>query len=96
MSLRRYAKRRDANEAEIVSVLRAAGADVDLLDRPVDLLIGYRGTTVLAEVKTPTGRVQGHQQEWLEHWRGGARVILRTVEDAMAVLDAIRIGGVKC
>lgn len=51
MSLSRYAKRRDANEAELIRALTSVGARVWQLDRPVDLLVGYRGAWHLLEVK---------------------------------------------
>ena len=61
MTLARFAKKRDANEAEIVQALREAGALVHPLDRPVDLLVGFRGAWTLLEVKRPKGAV-GEQQ----------------------------------
>ena len=51
----RHAARVDANQAEIVAVLRAAGAYVWIIGLPVDLLCGYAGKTTLIEVKTKTG-----------------------------------------
>lgn len=51
----RYAKKRDANEGEIVEALEAVGATVTKLgDAGVpDLLVGYRGESTLIEVKDP-------------------------------------------
>ena len=43
----RYAKRVDANQDQIVSVLRAAGAYVWIIGLPVDLLVGYKNKTIL-------------------------------------------------
>ena len=56
-----YAKQRDTNEAEIVLVLRRAGASVTRLsDHGVpDLLVGWQGTTHLLEVKHPLGAKGG-------------------------------------
>ena len=42
MSLNRYATKRDLNERPIVDALRAVGATVVQLDKPVDLLVGFR------------------------------------------------------
>lgn len=39
----RYALRVDANQAQVVSALQAAGATVEIIGLPVDLLIGYVG-----------------------------------------------------
>lgn len=49
------AKRRDANEREIVAALESAGASVQRLDAAgvPDLLVGFRGETFLIEVKNP-------------------------------------------
>lgn len=87
MGLNKYAKRRDKNEGIIVDALQIKGAEVHRLDRPVDLLIGYRGETVLAEVKAPRANLSTTQQEWREAWQGGRVVVLRTIDDAMALID---------
>lgn len=46
------AKRVDANQEQIVSALRAAGAYVWIIGLPVDLLVGYNNRTVLVEIKS--------------------------------------------
>jgi hypothetical protein len=51
VSLNRYAKRRDANEGEIVGALEQAGAYVHPLDEPCDLLVGFRSRWFMLEVK---------------------------------------------
>ena len=93
MSLARHAKRRDLNEPEIVSALRAAGAHVWLLDRPVDLLVGFRGAWHVIEVKRPgkasASRQQATQREMLA--LAGAGVIppvhlVTTAAEALAAL----------
>ena len=89
MGLNKYAKRRDKNESQIVYALRLRGADVDLLDRPVDLLIGYQGVTVLAEIKAPRTEPTPTQLVWLKDWQGGRRTVLKTVDDAHALLEDI-------
>jgi hypothetical protein len=53
-----YPKARDKAEAPIVAALRAAGASVELLDSDrkrgiPDLLVGFKGRTLLVEVKNP-------------------------------------------
>jgi len=86
MSLNRYAKRRDSNEADIVHALRAIpGVRVYLLDRPCDLLVGYRAHNILLEVK-PTGREnradQKDQAEWRKDWTGQIQVVT-TIDQAI-------------
>jgi len=89
MGLNRYAKKRDKNESQIVYALRLRGADVEKLDTPVDLLIGYRGVTVLAEIKAPRTEPTKTQLAWLSEWKGGRRTVLKTVDDAHALLEDI-------
>lgn len=79
MSLNRHAKTRDANEAEIVAALRQIpGAAVYLLDKPCDLVVGYRARNIFLEVK-PIGREnradQKHQSEWRIAWPGQIQVV---------------------
>ena len=53
--------------------------------------MGYQGRSYLVEVKTPTGKLTGPQQTFLDGWRGDYTV-LRTVEDATAFARAVRAG----
>lgn len=91
MSLNRYDKRRDANEKEIVLALRCAGAHVFLLDRPVDLLVGYGGVSHLIEVKIEEGgRLTTPQRDFIKRWtgKGGDVHVVRTVDEALAAIGA--------
>ena len=87
MSLNRYAKKRDAAEPEVVSTLLQCGFSVERVDKPVDLLVGFRGRMWPVEVKSGhTGyakRLNKNQQEFADKWRGPAVVILRSAQDAM-------------
>lgn len=47
----RYALRVDANQTEIISVLQAAGAQVEVIGKPVDLLVGINGIFAFFEIK---------------------------------------------
>lgn len=47
----RYALRVDANQAAVISALEAAGATVQVVGKPLDLLVGIRGAFLLLEVK---------------------------------------------
>lgn len=91
MSLSRYAKKRDGNEAEIVRALRAAGALVFPLDRPVDLLVGWNGRWWLLEVKRPEGAVGSGQAEFMRQAasEGLPAAIVRSAEDALQAIGAI-------
>lgn len=62
--MRRYARKRDANEPAIVAALQAAGAAVDRLsgDGQPDLLVSWANEITLVEVKdVGDGRVQPHR-----------------------------------
>ena len=57
----------DANQAEIVAELRDRGALVVILGQPVDLLVGYRGSWCLCELKSsPKAKIQPSQQRFLD------------------------------
>ena len=47
----RHAARVDATQSAIVSALQAAGAEVEVIGLPVDLLVGFRGKFMLMECK---------------------------------------------
>lgn len=87
MSLKRFAARRDANEAAIFTALRKAGALVLPLDK-FDALILYRGRVTMIDVKTKSGRAT-LTQEALK----AAGWPLHYVRDELSALKAI--GAVK-
>jgi Holliday junction resolvase len=90
MSLRRYANRRDASEKPIVDLLEKTGCSVVRLDKPVDLLVGYRGVTHLVEVKTGGThygkKLNANQSDFADGWRGSPVVVMRTADDALRIL----------
>lgn len=93
MSLNRYAKKRDGNEREIVTALEAVGCQVETLDRPVDLLVGFRGQTFLLEVKDPAGRnrLQESQDAFLRDWNGGKAGVVRSIDEALQFIGAMEV-----
>lgn len=85
----RRAAKRDAVEAEIVRVLRRGGFSVQPLsiaDGP-DLLLGRNGRDRTAEVKTGNKKLRRGQLGWHMTWCGEKPVILRSVEDAIALVQ---------
>lgn len=97
---RRYAARRDSNEQSIIAILRAMGCSVEPLDKRgvPDLLVfvplgDYQneGTHVLIEVKEPKGKLTPEQEDWHAKW-GGKIEIVRSPENARAIVDRIRLG----
>ena len=89
----------DANQPEIVKALRAAGATVQSLATIgcgcPDLLVGFRGQTVLMEVKDGAKppsqrRLTEDEQKWHSTWNGGALAIVDSVEAALRAINIIR------
>jgi len=93
----RTAARVDANQQEIIRVLRDCGVTVQPLHTvgkgTPDLLCGYRGRNILLEVKDgdrPTShrRLTRDQQQWHATWRGQVAVV-ETPEQALRVMGVI-------
>jgi len=92
----RYSARRDDNESIIVETLRKAGAYVRIVtmgDGVPDLLVGYKGYTLLLEVKdgnkVPSARkLTKAEQKFFDEWTGGLLAIIESPEDALAILKA--------
>lgn len=87
----RYAARVDANQTQIVSALRAAGAYVWIIGLPVDLLVGYKGHTFLVEVKsTAKKRFTALQADFFEHWAGSTLCRVDSAESALRIIGVIK------
>jgi hypothetical protein len=85
----RYAARVDANQDQIVSALRSAGAYVWIIGLPVDLLVGFRGHTFLVEIKsTSKKRLTDLQDDFFENWSGST---LARIDNPEAALRMIRV-----
>jgi hypothetical protein len=65
--MKRYAMRADISQAPIVSALRQIGDKVDIIGRPVDLLVRSQSRYWTAEVKTPGKHVKHRQQAQIDH-----------------------------
>lgn len=90
----RYAARVDANQTQIVSALRAAGATVQSLSAVgqgcPDLLVGYQGTNILMELKDgkkpPSERkLTSDQIAWHSEWKGVV-FLVTSVNEALQLL----------
>ena len=87
----KYAARVDANQAQIVSALRAAGAYVWIIGLPVDLLVGYKGHTFLVEVKDgPRKRLTALQQDFFNNWSGSTLARVNGPEAALRMIGMIK------
>jgi hypothetical protein len=90
----RHAARIDANQEQIVFALRAMGATVRVVTQGnglPDLLVGFRGVTILMEVKdgqkVPSARkLTPAEQKFFEEWRGGIVAIVNSVDEAIDLL----------
>jgi len=85
----RWAARADANQGEIVAALREAGASVWHIGWPTDLLVGYRGKTIVMEIKTKKGKHTKDQERFLSTWVGGPVATVRDVEGALRALKVV-------
>ena len=92
----RRAARVDSTQADIVSAMRAMGATVWIIGLPVDLLVGWKGRTLLVEVKVLTGKRKpkptGYtplQEAFLTSWQGGPVATVCDVEGAITALRTI-------
>lgn len=85
----RRAARADKNQAAIVDALKRVGVSVEVIGKPVDLLLCCRGETSLMEVKNPErtsddpeSRWTKAQVEFIARWPGKVHVA-RTPEEAV-------------
>jgi hypothetical protein len=83
-------RKRDANEAEIVSALRKVGASVIRISEKgaPDLLVFHRGAVHLLEVKSRLGGATTAQDATSA--QGWPVVTVRTVDDGLRAVGAIR------
>ena len=89
-----YAKRTDANQAEIVKILRQAGADVYDLSKVgkgiPDLLVTFNGETILMEVKRDAkAKFTIEQLKFIANWKGGPLSRVDSPESALRVIGLI-------
>ena len=74
----RYALRVDANQTQVKSALEAAGYQVEVIGKPLGLLVGNdkTGRLMFQEVKVPGGKPTQFQRGFFERWGGYAAVSL--------------------
>lgn len=82
----RRAAKIDATQTAIVEALRAIGVSVEIIAKPVDLLVCCRGETSLIECKSPGGSFTKDQAEFLSRWPGKVHVCRTPDEAIRAVL----------
>jgi Holliday junction resolvase len=89
-----YAKRVDENQRTIVHTFIALGASVLNLSTVgrgcPDLLIGYRGKSVLVEVKRNDKSTYTEPQvKFMQEWRGGAISRIDSVDAAIRLIKLL-------
>ena len=90
----RRAARVDSNSHEIVEGLRKAGAYVRVItqgDGLPDLLVGYRGHTLLIEIKDgekppSQQKLTAAEQKFFDEWPGGPLIKAASLDEAIALL----------
>lgn len=89
----RRASRRDANERRVIDALRACGAYVKQINDEglADLLVFYRGHTLILEVKDgdkpPSARaLTPAEQKFHDEWPGTNLYIVTSEHDALDIL----------
>lgn len=93
----RYARKVDANQAELKAAFEKMGCSVLDLSRVgegcPDLLVGLLGANVLVEVKNVNGKdvLEPAQLRFQREWRG-ARTVAHNVNDVITIVQGIRLG----
>lgn len=86
----RRAARVDATQPAIVQALRQVGADVEVIGLPLDLLVAWRGRTLLLECKSKGGKVRTKKQkDFVARWRGEFHVVESPLEAIAAVTGGV-------
>ena len=93
MSLARFAKKRDKAERPIISALEAVGAEVWVLDTPVDLLTLFRGVWMPLEVKTGKYRKRKEQAAQSETIERAKIPVVTTPLEALEAMGAVKREG---
>ena len=87
----RRALKRDDSEPAIVEALQAAGAHVERMHRPVDLLIRFRGQWFLLEAKTPGANLNRNDRAKQRAFcRDHSVPIVSTPEEALRAIVAMQ------
>lgn len=87
--------RTDANQDQIVRELRARGCSVWPVNQRCDLVVGWRGTNHLFEVKDPekspsARRLTEAEQRFHDDWKGQVDVI-HTADEAFEIMGKHRM-----
>jgi len=90
-----FAKKVDKNQASVVKTLRDNGADVYLLHMVgkgiPDLLVAYKGHTILIEVKDGADKAfTPDQLKFIANWKGGDLFRINSEQEAAELLKSYK------
>jgi hypothetical protein len=95
MCARYHVHRSDLNARSLRHYLEQFGAQVDVIQTPLDWLVHYLGQTAIVEVKSEEGDLNDEQWAYVEGCRGFVRV-LRDEQEADELLQEMRVRARKC
>ena len=90
----KWARRTDHNQVHCVDALKKIGCTVIDLSRVgqgcPDLMVGFRGFTILLEIKNVDGRnkLTERQKEWIDTWRGSPVHVVRSPQQAVEAVQS--------
>lgn len=82
--------RKDENQDAIVAALeKLPGVSVAIISRPVDLIVGYKGSNYLIDIKNPEGShgLTPAQNKFFNRWTGQVNTA-ETLQDIINILNA--------
>jgi hypothetical protein len=86
VSINRFDAAVDHNQSAIVDALRKVGAKVEIIRKPLDLLVGFNRRTYILEVKQVKGRISQGQEDFIREWPGDIACVVRSASEALAVI----------
>lgn len=81
----RHAAKIDDNQPDIIRALKAIGVQVEIIGKPLDLLLCHRGETLLLECKALDGRFTKDQVEFMARWPGRI-IVAKSPEEAVRLV----------
>ena len=87
MGIPRRAAKIDDNQPDIIRALKACGIQVEIIGKPVDLLVYNPRSqeTSLVECKALDGRLTEDQVKFIARWSGPVHIV-RSAEEAVAAV----------
>lgn len=90
-----YARKVDANHAEVVKILRQLGASVYDTSRCgkgfPDIVVGYKNHTVLVEIKSGEKKAfTPDQLKFMANWKGSAVVRINDIDGAVNLINMLQ------